>query len=424
MIRFLFKGLLRDRNRSLLPALVVTIGVMLTVFLHCYITGVIGDMVDTNARFTSGHIKVLTKAYAENMDQSPIDLALEGVSELTEKLKKEFPTVTWVPRIHFGGLLDVPDINGETMKQGVTMGFAADIFSENSTEIERLNINKGLVRGSLPKLPGEILISDDFATKMNVNPGDVVTLLSSTMYGSMSVYNFTVTGTIKFGVGLMDKGTILVDISDARLALDMFDAASEILGYFGNSPYDDLLAEDAVNRFKTAFPEIEDEFSPTMLRLKEQGFFSSYLDMVEYFVAIVVSVFVVIMSIVLWNTGLIGGLRRYGEVGVRLAIGENKGHVYRSMISESILVGFVGSVFGTIIGLLLSYWLQTKGIDVGSLMKDTTMMMQSVFYAKITPTAWYIGFFPGLFSIVLGTMLSGIGIYKRQTAQLFKELEV
>jgi putative ABC transport system permease protein len=30
---------------------------------------------------------------------------------------------------------------------------------------------------------------------------------------------------------------------------------------------------------------------------------------------------------------------------------------------------------------------------------------------------------PGLLSTVIGTMLSGVGIYRRQTAKLFKELE-
>ena len=43
MIRFLLKGLLRDRQRSLLPAIVVAAGVMLTVFLVCYLTGIMGD---------------------------------------------------------------------------------------------------------------------------------------------------------------------------------------------------------------------------------------------------------------------------------------------------------------------------------------------------------------------------------------------
>jgi putative ABC transport system permease protein len=49
--------------------------------------------------------------------------------------------------------------------------------------------------------------------------------------------------------------------------------------------------------------------------------------------------------------------------------------------------------------------------------------MPAVFHTRITPTAFFIGFIPGLVSTVIGTMLSGIGIYKRKTAQLFKELE-
>jgi putative ABC transport system permease protein len=93
------------------------------------------------------------------------------------------------------------------------------------------------------------------------------------------------------------------------------------------------------------------------------------------------------------------------------------------MIFEAIYIGLIGSVLGTIVGLVFSYWVQEVGIDVGSIMKNSKMMMPSVFRANITTPAYYIGFIPGLFSIVLGTMLSGIGIYKRKTAQLFKELE-
>ncbi len=49
-----------------------------------------------------------------------------------------------------------------------------------------------------------------------------------------------------------------------------------------------------------------------------------------------------------------------------------------------------------------------------------TMMMPGKFHAEVVPGAYYIGFVPGLFSSTLGTMLSGIGIYRRQTATLFK----
>jgi putative ABC transport system permease protein len=51
------------------------------------------------------------------------------------------------------------------------------------------------------------------------------------------------------------------------------------------------------------------------------------------------------------------------------------------------------------------------------------MMMQSVMRARITTEAWYIGFIPGILATAIGTALAGIGIFKRKTAQLFKELQ-
>jgi len=56
-------------------------------------------------------------------------------------------------------------------------------------------------------------------------------------------------------------------------------------------------------------------------------------------------------------------------------------------------------------------------------MKGASMMIPTEIRARISPVDFYLGFIPGLFSTVIGTMLSGIGIYKRQTARLFKELE-
>ncbi|MFC2097527.1 ABC transporter permease [Bacteroidota bacterium] len=423
MIKFLIKGLLRDRHRSLLPIIVVSIGVFLTVLFHCWLSGIMGDMIDMNAKFSTGHVKIMSKSYSENINQIPNDLALTGVEDLLENTKKDYPDISWVERIQFGGLLDVPDENGETKSQGPTMGMAIDLFSDNKLEISNLNIEKSLQRGKLPENPKEILISEEFAQKLDIGPGANVTLIASTMYGSMSMSNFIVSGTIKFGITAMDRGTIVVDINDARLTLDMEDAAGEILGFFNSNIYEDELAIEITNSFNSKYSNA-DEYSPVMLRLKEQNNLASMLDLYDSMSGIIISVFVLAMSIVLWNSGLLGGLRRYSEVGIRLAIGENKGHVYRSMITESIAIGVIGSVIGTAIGLSLSYYMQSHGMDFSSFAKNSTMMMPGVFHTSVNASAWYIGFFPGLFSTVLGTCLSGIGIYKRKTAQLFKELEI
>jgi putative ABC transport system permease protein len=424
MIKFLLKGILRDRQRSLFPIIIVTCGVMLTVILHCWLTGIMDDVFDLTARFSTGDVKVMTRAYAENADQMPNDLALLGVNKLLKSLQQQFPKMIWVKRIQFGGLLDVPNKQGETKAQGPTVGLAVDLISPHTTEIKRLNIVEALRQGRLPQKSGEILISDEFANRLGVQPGAVVTLISSTMDGSLALENFTIVGTVRFGVEALDRSAIIMDISDAQSALDMNDAASEILGYFPGNTYNDLKAKAVEQEFNAKYANSKDEFAPEMLRLKEQSDLASFFDYVNSFKTIAISIFLFAMSLVLWNAGLLGGLRRYGEVGLRLAIGEPKGHVYRSMIYESVLIGIIGSFFGTLVGLGFAYYLQAKGINISGMMKGATIMMSGVMRAKITPPAYFIGFLPGLISTALGTMLSGIGIYKRKTAQLFKELEV
>lgn len=423
MIRFLLKGLLRDRHRSLLPVIVVGLGVMLTVVFHSWLTGVLGDSIEFNARFTTGHVKVMTKAYAENMIQMPNDLALLNTAKLMDSLKNDFPGMHWVERIHFAGLIDVPDSNGETKAQGNTIGFGIDMLSGNKDETERMNIPKSLAQGRLPGKPGEILISDAFARKLKVKPGDKVTLISSSMYGEMAAYNLIIAGTVVFGTASLDRGTIIADLGDVRKALDMDDATGEILGFSKTGYFDDEQVREIIKQFNRKFSVPGDEFAPVMKSLKEQSNMGFLVDYSSTVLVIMISVFLLAMSIVLWNAGLLGGLRRYGEFGMRLAIGEEKGHVYKTMIYESLLVGMIGSMVGVMVGMMIAVYLQYHGVDLGGMMQNATIIMPTVFKARITPVTWIIGFIPGVLSTLIGTMLSGIGIYKRQTAQLFKELE-
>jgi putative ABC transport system permease protein len=423
MIRFLLKGLLRDKSRSRLPMIVVAIGVMLTVFLHAYITGFMGDTIEMNAKFTNGHVKVMTKAYAENASQIPNDLALLGVSKLMRDLQDQFPEIEWTQRIQFGGLVDVPDANGETRSQGPAVGMGIDLLSPETREKERLNLLKSLVRGKLPGRQGEVLLSDEFARKLDAGPGDTITLIGSTMNGSMSICNFVISGTVSFGSKFLDRGAVITDIEDARMALDMADATGEILGFRQEGFYDNEEALKIAGIFNAKYASGTDEYEPVMKTLGQQGNMSLYINMSQYWASYISLVFILAMSLVLWNAGLLGGLRRYGEIGVRLAMGEEKGHVYRTMIYESVMIGIGGTVVGTFFGMFFALLLQKYGIDISGIMKGASVMMPTIIRARITPVDYYIGFLPGLLSTVLGTLLSGIGIFKRQTARLFKELE-
>lgn len=423
MIKFLIKGLIRDKSRSRLPIIVVTIGVFLTVWMHAYITGFMGETIEMNAKFTHGHVKIMTRAYAEEMNQLPNDLALLEVSALREELSQQYPDMEWAERIQFGGLIDVPNEQGETRAQGPTIGMGLDLLSENTGEIERLELERVLVRGTLPKEPGEMLISEVFSQRLNIEPGDQITFIGSSMNGSMIMHNFTVAGTLSFGIEILDRGTLIGDIEDIRLALDMQDAAGEIIGFLDGGYYDDEQAREIAKEYTASYEDDPDEFAPVMKALSEQGSMGTYVQLASVWSKYISLIFIFAMALVLWNAGLLGGLRRYGEVGIRLAMGEEKGHIYRTMIYESILIGLVGSVIGTTLGLLLAWYMETNGINIEGMMEGASMMMPNAIRCRITPPAFYIGFIPGVLSTVIGTALSGIGIYKRQTAKLFKELE-
>jgi len=428
MIRFLIKGLLRDRSRSLFPILMVSSGVFLTVLLYSIIQGAVSDMVDSNARFETGHLKIMTRAYSEFADQMPNDLALLNISAVMETLKADYPGIIWTPRVKFGGLIDIPDNKGDTQSQGPVFGIGIDLIDSESPDISILNLKKAITKGALPTKRNEILISETYADKLGVDIGDSATLMTSTMYGSMSMHNFTIAGTVRFGMTTLDRSTIIVDIRDIRDALDMEDGAGEILGFRKDMMYDDQeMSEIALSlneRFNNNPSNEGEDFTPIAQRLGEQGILKLIITMTKTIMSIIASIFILAMSIVLWNSGLMNGIRRYGEIGIRLAMGEPKGDIYRSMILESICIGVAGSIIGTAAGLAISYWMQEVGLDFGSMMQKYSIIMSTVFRARVTETSYYIGFIPGVFASLIGTLFAGVGIYRRQTSQLFKELEV
>lgn len=423
MIMFLLKGLIRDHHRSLFPVIIVSFGVLLTTVLFSFMSGVLNDLIDSSAKFDTGHLKVMTRGYNKLSGQLPNDLALTGLDKLMKSLNKEYPDYEWTARIKFAGLLDLPDEYGVTKAQNPVYGLAIDLFGKGSKEAERLNLSKAIVRGRMPQKPGEILVSDEFAKRMDAGINRSITLLSTCSNGAMAVQNFIISGTVQFGITAMDRGAMIADLSDIQYALEMPDGAAEILGFNKSGFYISREAEKIKNNFNSQFSGSGDQYSPVMLTLEDQNGLGEYIRYADSIGFIIVGIFLAAMSVVLLNTGLMSGIRRYGEVGVRLALGESNDRIYKTLLYESILIGLAGSLIGTSLGLAISYYFQEIGLDMSGAFRNSSIMISNLVRARISFTSFYIGFIPGFAATLLGTAFSGIQIFKRQTASLFKELE-
>tara|TARA_B000000475_G_scaffold105090_1_gene85312 strand:+ start:635 stop:1918 length:1284 start_codon:yes stop_codon:yes gene_type:complete len=426
MINFLYKGLIRDRSRSFFPLIIITLIVAIIIFFSGFLNGIYNSLFFNTALVNSGHLKVVTHAYNLEHQLLPNDLALLDSDTLLGELNSKYSDYTWTPRITFAGLLDVPDENGETLTQSPVFGLGIDFLSTNSKQLKIWDLSKKITKGKIFTNKNQVLLSEKLAERLDVAPGNTVTFIGSTMDGAFSTYNFLVSGIFNLNLGPIDKNMMIVDIKGAEFALDMDNAASEILGYENGLYFDDKETVAMRNVYNIQYSDTTDTYRPFMLALRDSNQMSTIVDFSNVIMFIIMSLFLFVVTLVLWNMGIMNGLRRYGEIGMRLAIGETKGHVFKSMIIESLMVGFLGSTFGTIVGISITSYLQKVGIDYSKAidsLNSSNFAMPNVFYPQVTAELFYIGFIPGILATVFGTMLAGRAIYSREMAQLFKELE-
>jgi putative ABC transport system permease protein len=421
MFDFILKGIFRDRSRFLFPIIIISAGVSLMVFFLSFMDGYIESMIRQNARFETGHVKIVTKAYNELISQKPYDLGFLDNQEELDVWKTEYPQFDWAERITFGAILDKADSLGNSLSQGQVMGFALDLIG-GDLEIRNLRLKETMAKGRLPLAPGEILLSDRTFEAMQLQLGDSLMLLGSTADGSMAFAQVVIIGTVVFGYEALDRGGIIMDLEDARSFLDMPGGSAEVLGFLRSDSYNDK----EIKKLTTAFNDkysTEDEYSPLMLSLSDQNGLGYILWITDFTFLMMSLVFILILGIVLWNSGLMSGIRRYGEFGIRLAIGEEKKHIYRSLILESLCIGTIGSLLGLLLGFFFSYPLSIWGLDMSQYGKTSTMVFENVIRTKLSIGIFITSFIPGICASLLGTALAGTAIYKRQTSQLFKELE-
>ncbi len=422
MFSFIIKGIMRDRHRWLFPILIVMSAVSILVFGFSFLEGYKQSYIRQTARFNTGHLKVVSRAYAEMLDLKPYDLALLDVSEELEEYRLRYPQLEWAERINFGALLDVPDAEGNTRVQGEVVGFAIDLF-KSEKEAGRLQLAQALRSGELPQRSGELLLSSLAADKMQIAIGDTITLMGSTVFGAMSMQNFRVCGTVEFGIGSLDQGAVVADLHDIRQFLDMQDAAGEILAFFRSGEYERKEARLISTDFNANYSDAADEFSPLMLRLQDQGNIGYILNMLDASLFWMSAGFILILAIVLWNSGLLNGIRRYGEFGVRLAVGESKRHIYLAVLAEALIIGIAGSCLGVLIGSGISLYFNKTGMDMTVYNRSSSMLSENILYTSLNAYSIIVSFIPGVLSTLLGAALAGTAIFKRDTSQLFKELE-
>ncbi|KQZ75422.1 MULTISPECIES: ABC transporter permease [unclassified Nocardioides] len=236
----------------------------------------------------------------------------------------------------------------------------------NPTTATSMNGNPVLVtaKGELPDGPDEIAIDVDAAKKADYDIGDTVTLATGATPPTMKA---KLTGLVEFGSGGLNGATLTV--FDTKFLQKKFFGGRDVYTSISLNAADGVSQTQLRDAAQKVLPKGveartgDDAVEENQASLDEiLGFLKTFL-LVFAGVALVVGVFLII------NTFSILVAQRSRELALLRALGASRGQVNRSVISEAVVVGLVGSTLGLGVGYLLALFLRFLfgqfGLDLG-----------------------------------------------------------
>ncbi len=402
------RNLARNRWRSGLTLGGIGISVAFMVWILGFMEGWMGTMVQGATAVETTQIQVHTRAFAENprvyrtfgVDPTVLD-AVTGVDGV----------VAVSPRVRLNGLIG----HEEKSQVGRIMGVDPAMEADATPVATAVTQGRWLAQNP-PAYPAprEVVVGAGMASQLRVGPGDELVVFVESADGSMGNDLLEVVGVVRTANTAVDRMTAYMHIEDARflaavegeaheLAIkteDLLGAretaglvatalGAETLGVLpGDSEPNPGTGSESNAVLSGANPDALlvrpwQEILPSiyqMLTISGQSNWFTYL--LIYLVA----------AIGLVNTQRMSALERKREFGVLMAIGMRPQKMFRMVLTESLVLGTLGGLLGTGLGLAVTGYHATAGLDLAAFTDKGEFTVMGVaftgkIYAIITPVA-------------------------------------
>jgi putative ABC transport system permease protein len=210
-----------------------------------------------------------------------------------------------------------------------------------------------LTRGDLPDAPGEIALDVDTVEKGGFDLGDTVTLATP---GSPPTMKVTLTGVVEFGSGGLNGATLTV--FDRAFLQQQFFGGKDVYTSISLNAADGVSQQQLADAAQKVLPagvvaQTGDDYVK-----KNQASLDEILGFLETFLLVFAGVSLVVGIFLIINTFSILVAQRSRELALLRALGASRRQINRSVVSEALAVGFVGSTVGLGVGYLLALGLR------------------------------------------------------------------
>lgn len=373
VLKIALRNLLRYRRRTLLTALLITLGVV-AVLLFIALSGsfrelMVGQITDSML----GHMQIHRKGYVASLDNLPLTLNMNPkmVETVKQALDANENIEAWSPRIKFGAMFS-------DFKQTTNIRLNAVVPEQEVKTCPLLpgRIKQGQAEGMLLS-KGKLLIPELLAKGMNIKVGDTAVLVATNKDGSVNGKTFVVQGIIE-GISGPGGRDGYMHIDDARELLRIEEKEISEIAIRLKDPQ--KLNKTFMTLKKSIGTVVNQKGKPAFElhqwdKLSPFSNIAKMIDMLDTFIKIML-LSIVIISIM--NVMLMAVYERIREIGTIAAIGTSPSKILSLFISEGLLLGLLGAITGTLISLATIYYLNAKTITFSFGRQDNLVLQPSI----------------------------------------------
>jgi len=401
LLKMAFRNIGRNKRRTALSAIAISIAVMIVLVMRGYIGGTVDSMFDSLTRIEAGHIKITHPEYNRKADMMPLEYMVNGFDggsykQLIPVLESVQGIKIIAPRIKLGVLLS---FGGKSQS---AMGMGVDPKTEGAiTSFDRIMVDGNYLGAN--ENARSMIIGDGLAGKLRIKPGDKLTIVARTANDSLRGMTFNVSGIFRYGISVLDGKLFYIPIGAAARLLEMGDGVSELILMVDKPENAEKIAGAVKEKLGKRGGSNPPQYDVIPWQ-KQEGYLSMIKSAMPIYNAVYLGL-LILASTVIINTTMMVIFERTREIGTIGALGMTGGQIVLLFTTEATIVSAIGSFMGMVVGGGLDLLLSIMGINVLALTGGSKVLPMDVIYPRFGLSLLFWSF---IFGIVVASAFAYI----------------
>lgn len=360
LFKMAFRDLGRNKRRSILSALAVSMGTTLLIFMAAVLRGEFRGALQNGIRLQTGHLQIRAASYDENKVSLAWEDLIDNPARVANQLEELPQVADATPRLIASGILTLGDHS-----RGVQV-----IGMEPDSEANQI-FRQGVIAGDFLTSDDRegILIGKPLADRFGVNAGDRVNLLINTSNGDVDEQLFTIRGIYTTNVFPYDENTVFMPLAKAQAFASAEDHASLIFVLLN----DQEQTEPVAAALTSSTYQIRTWRDLNELSVQFEQFAGAYM-IIFYLIILGIT------ATVVTNTLVMAVYERTREIGILSAIGMKGRRIMTAFLTEAALLATGGVIFGLILGGLIVAYVGSVGLVIPAAQGVTGILLGDKIY--------------------------------------------